>query len=154
MNIIFSKYKSFLCIAVVTALFFLYGINHSSATGINIILSGEEEVPPVKTSAFGKSNIIVANNKSIIGTVSTKGMVGVAAHIHEGAHGKNGPIIITLKKVSANEWEIPPETRLTEGQFANYKAGNLYLNVHSATYKIGEIRGQIIDSKFNHHLKD
>lgn len=154
MNIIFSKYRSFLCVAVVTATFFINGINLSSASGINIILSGEEEVPPIKTSALGESNIIVANDKSIIGTVSTKGIDSLAAHIHEGAHGKNGPVIITLKKVSAKEWEIPPDTRLTEGQFANYKAGNLYLNVHSATHKTGEIRGQIMDSKLNHNLKD
>ena len=33
--------------------------------------------------------------------------------------------------------------KLTDDQYAAYKAGNLYVNVHSAANKGGEVRGQI-----------
>ena len=151
MNIIFNKEQNLFYVASVAAVF-ITGINFASA-GVNVILTGEKEVPSVITNAIGESNIKVATDTSISGTVTTTGMEGTAAHIHEGPPGKNGPVIITLKKVSDKIWEVPPGTRLTEGQYANYKSGNLYLNVHSATYKSGEIRGQISDNRLSHNLK-
>ena len=147
------KKQTFLCVAAVTATLFITGIRLASATGVNVVLSGEEEVPPVITTGIGESNIKVASDTSISGTVTTTGIDGAAAHIHEGPPGKNGPVIITLKKVSDKIWEVPPGTRLTKDQFANFKAGNLYLNVHSATHKSGEIRGQISENRLSHNLK-
>lgn len=152
MKIILNKKQNLFYVASFTATLFITGINFASA-GVNVILSGEKEVPPVTTPAIGESNIKVASDTSISGTVTTTGIDGTAAHIHEGPPGKNGPVIITLKKVSEKIWEVPPGTRLTEGQYASYKSGNLYLNIHSATYKSGEIRGQISDNRLSHNLK-
>lgn len=150
MNIIFNK-QSYFWVAL-TATLFITGVSFASTTGVNVVLSGEEEVPPVTTTAIGESNIKVASDTSISGTVTTKGIHGIAAHIHEGPPGKNGPVIITLKKVTGEIWEVPPGTRLTEGQFANFKAGNLYLNIQSAAHKNGEIRGQITENRLSHNL--
>jgi hypothetical protein len=36
-----------------------------------------------------------------------------------------------------------PALRFTDEQYASYLAGNLYINVHSAEHKPGEIRGQL-----------
>ncbi len=67
----------------------------------------------------------------------------MGAHIHEGASGKNGPDIITLKKTSDNEWSVPDDAKLTDAQYDAFKAGHLYVNVHSDAHKSGEIRGQL-----------
>jgi hypothetical protein len=67
----------------------------------------------------------------------------MAAHIHLGASGKNGPVIIPLTKTSDNVWTVPAGAKLTDAQFESYKAGDLYINVHSAANKGGEIRGQL-----------
>jgi len=38
---------------------------------------------------------------------------------------------------------VPAGSKLTDAQYESYKAGNLYVNVHSAANKGGEIRAQI-----------
>ena len=106
-------------------------------------LAGDNEVPPVKTMATGLGNISVAADGTVTGKVSTKGVNGTMAHIHTGAPGQNGPPIITLVKGSDGEWMVPPGARLSTEQMKSYKAGNLYINVHSDTNKDGEIRAQL-----------
>jgi hypothetical protein len=110
---------------------------------VNVTLNGDQEVPPVKTSATGKGTITVSQDKSVSGSVTTTGVEGVAAHIHEGAPGKNGPVIVPLSKTSDNIWSVPAGAKLTDDQYKNFQAGNLYVNVHSAANKGGEVRGNL-----------
>ena len=111
---------------------------------IQVTLSGSQEVPPVTTAATGFGTITVGDDKSVSGSVTTSGVVGVAAHIHDGgAPGKNGPVIVPLTKTSDNTWSVPAGAKFTDAQYESFKAGNLYVNVHSAANKAGEIRGQL-----------
>ena len=68
------------------------------AVDIVVRLSGANEVPPVTTSAQGGGTITVDLDGRVSGSVSTTGVAGTAAHIHEGAEGKNGPVIVPLMK--------------------------------------------------------
>jgi hypothetical protein len=119
------------------------GIGFATAGEIKVNLSGDQEVPPVQTSASGSGTITVDDDRSVKGKITTSDLKGTGAHIHEGAVGKNGPDIITLKKSSDNEWSVPGDAKLTDAQYDAYKAGNLYVNVHSDANKSGEIRGQL-----------
>jgi hypothetical protein len=65
------------------------------------------------------------------------------AHIHLGAPGVAGPIIIPLTLTAGNVWSVPPNAVLTADQMAAFKHGNLYYNAHSVLFPNGEIRGQI-----------
>jgi hypothetical protein len=113
-------------------------------TGDNVKLTGAEEVPPVKTSASGSGTITVKDDKTVSGSVKTEGVVGTVAHIHMGKAGANGPVIITLTKSSdGNTWSVPAGAKLTDAQYDAYKKSGLYVNVHSAANKGGEVRGQI-----------
>ena len=108
----------------------------------DVAMSGSQEVPPVNTAASGTASITVAADKSVSGTVTTTGVASVAAHIHDGAAGKNGPVIVPLTK-DGDTYRVPAGAKLTEAQMASFKAGNLYINVHSAANPDGEIRGQL-----------
>jgi hypothetical protein len=68
------------------------------------------------------------------------------AHIHQGAIGVNGPVLVTLEKTSPMRWSVPAGTKLTDAQIQSYKSGDLYVNVHSAAHKSGEIRLQLTPS--------
>ena len=115
----------------------------ASAGGVAVSLSGDQEVPAVTSAAKGMGTITIADDKSVSGSVKTTGMAGIMAHIHEAAPGKNGPPIITLEKKGEDEWVVPAGSKLTDAQYASFKAGNLYVNVHSADHKGGEIRTQL-----------
>lgn len=108
-----------------------------------VTLSGANEVPAVTSSAKGTGTITVNDDKTVSGSVTTSGVVATMAHIHLAAKGANGPVIIPLEKKSDNEWAVPASAKLTDDQYKAYKAGDLYVNVHSDAHKGGEIRDQI-----------
>lgn len=143
MNTIILKSRFALAIVALIAGAFVGGAGIATADEFKVNLSGDQEVPAVQTSATGSGAVTVEDDKSIKGKITTFDIKGTGAHIHEGAPGKNGPDIITLKKTSDNEWSVPGGTKLTDAQYDAYKAGNLYINVHSDANKGGEIRGQL-----------
>jgi hypothetical protein len=56
--------------------------------------------------------------------VTTTGIAGTAAHIHEGPTGKNGPVAIPLTK-NGDTYTVPAGAKLTDAQLASFKAGSL-----------------------------
>lgn len=143
MNTIF--YQSWFSFAIVALIAGLLAGSAGMATAgeLKVNLSGDQEVPPVETSANGSGTIKIEDDKSVKGTINTTNIKGTGAHIHEGAVGKTGPDIITLEKTSDNEWAVPRGAKLTDAQYDAFKAGNLYVNIHSEEHPSGEIRGQL-----------
>ena len=110
---------------------------------LSLRMTGAEEVPPVNTSASGTGQITVNEDRTVSGSFKTQGATITVAHIHEGAAGQNGPVVIPLTKSADGGWAVPAGAKLTEPQYNAYKAGRLYVNFHSAQHKGGEIRAQI-----------
>lgn len=119
-------------------------VGSAIAADVKITLDGAQEVPPVSTSAKGDGTITVNDDKTLSGSVTTTGVDATMAHIHHGAAGQNGPIIVPFEKKSDGEWALPANASFTDEQFKAYEAGELYINVHSAEHKGGEIRGQLM----------
>jgi predicted RecA/RadA family phage recombinase len=109
----------------------------------SISLKGSYEVPPVTTSAMATGQITVLADHTVSGNIKVSGLTPTMAHIHEAASGKNGPPIITLTKATDDSFVVPAKAKLSDAQYTNYMAGNLYVNVHSAQYPNGEIRAQL-----------
>ena len=114
----------------------------AAAADIKVTLTGDQEVPPVKSAGTGSGTIVIGTDKTVSGSVKSTGIAGTAAHIHEAASGTNGPVIIPLTK-DGDTYAVPAGAKLTDAQFASFQAGNLYVNVHTAANPGGEIRGQL-----------
>lgn len=110
----------------------------------HVTLTGANEVPPVTTAATGSGTVTVnPTDKSVSAKVTVTGMTATAAHIHMAAAGSNGPVIVPFTKTADNVFEAPPGAKLSDAQYSALKAGNLYVNVHSAAHAGGEVRGQL-----------
>jgi CHRD domain len=122
---------------------FVGGIGTAQAVDVKVKLTGDQEVPAVTSAATGVGSIVIKDDKSVSGSIKTTGIEGTVAHIHLAEPGKNGPPIITLTKGADNTWSVPEAAKLTDEQYKAFKEGNLYVNVHSAEHKGGEIRTQL-----------
>jgi hypothetical protein len=118
--------------------------NKSNVTPAPLALTGAQEVPPVQTMATALSTVRIADDKSVSGSITTTGIVGTMAHVHiSKAVGTNGPVIVPLTKTADNVFTVPDGAKISDDQYAAYKAGLLYVNVHSAANPAGEIRANL-----------
>jgi hypothetical protein len=109
---------------------------------IKVSLTGAEEVPPLTVPGSGSGSFRVAEDGTISGSVTTKDVEGTMAHIHRGAKGTNGPVIVPLDK-KGETYSVPAGRKLSPAQMEDLKKGMLYVNVHTNRNKGGEVRGQL-----------
>jgi len=111
------------------------------------LLSGAQETPAVSTSASGLATLVVdpATSDIMIAVVTFSGLSAnaTASHIHQGATGAPGGVIVPLTLGTNIATAPPTAAALSTTQFAALIAGNLYFNVHSTAHTGGEIRGQV-----------
>ena len=108
-------------------------------------LTGDQEVPPTGSTAFGEGTAIVNSNNSITYNVTTTGVTGTAAHIHTGDFGVSGGILFTLTG-GPSVWS-GTTAPMTAAEFTDLQEKGLYFNVHSVAFSGGEIRGQIVPTE-------
>ena len=140
----FQAIKQIIRAGIGTTTILLAGVAMSATLTVKLTFSGANEVPPVTTAASGTGTITVGDDMSVGGSVTTVGIDGTAAHFHTGAAGANGPVTLGLTKTGDGVWSVPAGAKFTEEQFKTFKAGGMYINVHSAANKAGEIRAQVL----------
>jgi hypothetical protein len=107
-------------------------------------LNGREEVPPTASNAVGSAVVTVdLNNRTLLASVVTRGIVATDAHIHIGQPGIPGPIVFPLARAGAAVWTT--SVVISDAQLATLQDGIYYVNVRSAAFPNGEIRGQIFE---------
>jgi hypothetical protein len=118
-----------------------------------VALTGEQEVPPVSTQASGTfKGTYNMDTKVISYTITFQGITPTAMHFHRGEVGVAGPITIPINPGAdpysgTNPYVSPLTGRtpaLSAAQEAELLAGDWYVNVHTAQYPAGELRGQVI----------
>ena len=130
---------------------------------MNATLSGGSEAPnKVVTGALGTA-VVFVDTTNLELTVSVQvynlptGATG--GHIHVGAEGTAGPVILDLAPTAGTTGDFTLSQRLSSAnlvvratQGINTMAdavqaltgGNCYINIHTSTNPGGEIRGQLI----------
>ena len=109
-------------------------------------LNGANEVPPVATAATGIATLTLDTEFGTLAAIplhlefSGLSSAQVAAHIHQAPAGANGSVIITLPNGSPVDTTIA----LDLAQYAALAAEGLYVNVHTANFPGGEIRGNFV----------
>ena len=107
------------------------------------VMSGANEVPPTSSTASGRGRAeLDANTLDVFVTVTTVGLAANAAHLHLGAAGANGAVIVPLTEGPANTWTSAPGAKLTQAQAVAFAAGGTYFNAHSTALPGGEVRAQ------------
>jgi len=110
-------------------------------------LSGDQETHAVTTTATGSGYALVnTDDYSLELQVVTSGVAdATAAHIHTGAVGIDGPVLLGLEQDSddMNRWMAPANAMLDATIFGVLATGGHYVNVHTPAYPTGELRGQI-----------
>ncbi len=124
-------------------------------------LMGAKEVPPVSTMASGDATFILSDDGTQLAyTVTVSGISDVfAAHIHLAPAGSNGSVVAGLfgvkmlgpfdgtlaqGTITAADLKGPLAGMSLDALITEIKAGNTYVNVHTAANPPGEIRGQIV----------
>lgn len=128
------------------------GTPSAATTALNVALSPAEEVPALSgLNASGTATLSLnPTNGELSGSVSVQNLSGPAsmAHIHTGFAGSNGGVLIALEgNADGSQWGVPANTVLDTVQLDALNNGGLYINVHTAAYPAGEVRGQIIPSQ-------
>ena len=101
-------------------------------------LTGNQSVPPVTTAASGfcQAELNAERTELTIRCTHTVAQP-TAAHIHVSPPGNNGPVVCRLGDATS------PIRSTCSGLVQALEQGNLYVNVHSAAFPGGEIRGQL-----------
>jgi hypothetical protein len=116
-------------------------------TVLTATLRGSNEVPPADPDGTGTATFRMIRGASLICyqlTVSNITLPATAAHIHVGAVGVNGPIVVPLTppNASGSAAGCAVTTRALVGAILDNPSG-YYANVHTTDYPAGAIRGQL-----------
>jgi hypothetical protein len=127
------------------------GATDGSATKCTVatVLKAGNEVPPSGSKAFGAALVHIDGSKLSfsVAIVNLARESFFAGHIHVGAAGINGPVVVTLFSgstdrkliVQAARLEIDP--KLGEAICADPAA--YYINYHTTDFPGGAVRGQL-----------
>lgn len=89
----------------------------------------------VKYNTSTKLLQLVGNYRNITSSFTS-------AHVHTGIINQDGPIVLTL--TSAPDSTLAGSQSLTPTQETDLLAGNMYVDIHTATYPNGELRAQLV----------
>ncbi len=127
----------------------------------NAELSGNEEVPPIKTEAAGTATFQISEGaKTMTYTLTLSHLKGITgAFLCKGKKGENGAIVMDLFREPRKE--DVSDTLLAEGKIEPYllfgpllggsvqsliqlmETGEVYINILTKRHPGGEIRGQV-----------
>jgi hypothetical protein len=120
----------------------------SLTSTVNLNAAQEVPAPAVPSTGTAMATVTVdaaTRAVSVSGTYSGLTSNQTAAHIHSGAFGVAGGVLLSLSGTGGTSGSFSGSGVLTTGQFNTFLAGDLYLNIHTISNGPGELRGQIVN---------
>jgi Cu/Zn superoxide dismutase len=121
-------------------------VAHAEMLKFHANMVASEETPATTSKGKGTADVTVDTAaKKVMWTIKIDGLTGAAtaAHIHgPAAKGAKAPPEIDMSKAI-----MSGSAAITDAQIADIKAGKTYVNVHTAKFPDGEIRGQLEAAK-------
>jgi CHRD domain len=106
-------------------------------------INDDNEVPATGSSATGSFyGAYNKTTKALSYVVRFTGLTPTAMHFHKGAAGVNGPVVVAINAPYTTG--MAASATLTAEQETDMLTGLWYINIHSAAFGAGEIRGQLI----------
>jgi hypothetical protein len=112
-------------------------------------LTPAEEVPPAADSkGTGTAELRVdSRTNEMTWKVSYSGLTGpaTAGHVHgPAAKGANAGVVIPFTTLTPGATSAEGKGTMTQAQYGDLAAGLYYVNIHTAKYPGGEVRGQLM----------
>jgi hypothetical protein len=122
------------------------GETHEAATLKADLKGGAEEVPnPGDPDGTGTADVKLDQNKNeVCYDIKVENIAApAAAHIHKGAKGAAGPVVVTFDpaKIGQGEACVPSDHAVIDEIVGN--PAGFYVNVHTADFQGGAVRGQL-----------
>jgi hypothetical protein len=116
----------------------------TNEVNFDITLKGINEVPANASAATGTFLAVYKRDTKILKyTITYSGITPTAWHIHKGASTATGAIVFNFGSTFSTPY-VNQTVALSSEQEKDLLAGNYYVNIHSALYAAGEIRGQLV----------
>ncbi len=119
-------------------------INFDALNNGYAVLNGSQEIPSNTSTAkgFGYAGLSYPNMDTLFYLVGFDGLIPTAAHIHNAAAGKNGPVFTALTPSNFPGIYFG-QTPISGDMLTAFLKDELYFNIHTDAHPGGEIRGQI-----------
>lgn len=148
--------------ALVAALFVAATAASAQVVVATATLGSGDETPILLSGAAGSAEVAVdtlAKEFAVTLRVFNIPTTTTAGHIHVGAKGIAGPVVIDFPGIGGRLGDFVTSFRVGEAAFRPNPAiginsiedviqamanGNAYVNIHTTTYPAGEIRGQLV----------
>lgn len=154
--------KNLLSTVVAAAVLSAFSVaSHAATFEFNANLNGASQVPANAAAGTGVASLFYddANTASLLDDSYSFLLLAInlsappiAFHIHTGAVGVNGPVVVSLDAAPFSSFSIGGTLSVSGGGvptpyagfLADLNATNTYINIHTPSFPGGEIRGQLI----------
>jgi len=113
-------------------------------TNFTAAVNANAEVPTNPSTASGTfTGTLDKTTRVLTYKVEYTGLAPLMGHLHRGAPGVNGPVVVPFDTVAVKKSPINGTATLRQGLVDSLTNGMMYVNLHTKAYPGGEIRGNI-----------
>lgn len=108
------------------------------------VINGQQEVPATNSTATGTfTGTLDKTTRMLTYEVTYQGLTPAAGHLHRGKPGENGPVVVGFDNVAVKTSPVRGTAMLRQTLADSLMNGMVYVNLHTAAFPGGEIRGNI-----------